>query len=245
MRKELFTYQAAGVESKGYLAYEKTEGKKLPAIVIAPAWMGQDDFAREKAEALAKLGYVGFAADIYGEGKTADTPEKATALMTPLFLDRALLQRKIQAAVQAAASLPFVDSTRIGAIGYCFGGLTVIELLRSGTDVRGVVSFHGTLATKMGDKAAKTVPIAHNIKGALLILHGYEDPLVSLDDILNMQQEMNQAQVDWEMDIYGHTVHAFTNPQQHDSKTGLAFNAKSNARAWQAMKNFFEEVFNK
>ena len=131
-----------------------------------------------------------------------------------------------------------VDQSRIGAIGFCFGGLSVIELLRSGTPVKSVVSFHGVL----GNTGAKTVPIAKNIKGSILMLHGYEDPLVPINDVLNIQKEFNDAGVDWQMDIYGHTSHAFTNPQAHDTKKGLIYNEKINKRAWLAMKNFFEET---
>lgn len=241
MFQETLYYQADGVSSKGYIAYQ--EKTKKPAIIVIHAWMGQDEFARQKADALAHLGYVGFAADIYGEGKVVNTPEKALELMTPLFLDRKLLQTRIQAAFNAVASHPAVEASKIGAIGFCFGGLTAIELLRSGSPVKGVVSFHATLANQLGNKEAKTVPIASKIEGSLLILHGYNDPMVSQNDLTRVQKELDDANVDWELDIYGHTVHAFTNPEVHDFKAGLAFNPLSSARAWLAMKNFFEEVF--
>ena len=217
--------------------------QKRPAIIIAHAWKGRDEFARHKAEELAELGYVAFAADLYGEGKVVESDEEASALMMPLFLDREQLQSRIIAAYEIVRNHPMVDGSRIGGIGFCFGGLTIIELLRSGVDIRGVVSFHGVLGIRKGDSQARTVPIAPSIKGALLILHGYEDPLVSDEDIKRIQQEMTEANVDWQMYIYSHTVHAFTNPQVHNYEGGLSHQPKSSKRAWQAMQNFFEEVF--
>jgi dienelactone hydrolase len=246
MKHEKVSYQIDGQSYRGYWVFPTGEDptvQQRPAILVAHAWMGQDQFARQKAEALAELGYIGFAADIYGEGKIASNQEEAQRLMIPLFQDRALLQKRICAAFDVVRQHPGVDPTNIGAIGFCFGGLTVIELLRSGADVKGVVSFHGALGNKNGDIQANTVPIAKSIKGSLLLLHGYEDPLVSLEDIINMQQELSNAKVDWQMNIYSHTSHAFTNPEAHDKKHGLIFQPLSNARAWWAMIHFFSERF--
>lgn len=243
MIKEFIDYKCGGTKCKGYAVYDSSTKAKRPAIIVAHAWMGQDDFAREKATYLTKLGYLGFAADLYGDGKTVQNSDEAAALMMPLFLDRKLLQERIIAAYRAVQSHPLVVAERIGAIGFCFGGLSVIELLRSGTEIKGAVSFHGALGNSRDGKKAKTVPIAQDIKGSLLMLHGHDDPLVSQDDILNMQTELTKAGVDWQMHIYGHTVHAFTNPVANDAKSGFAFNPKSNERAWKSMRNFFEEIF--
>lgn len=246
MEKNMVSYQIEGKTFKGYWAFPASKDKttqRRPAILIAHAWMGQDQFVRHKADALAELGYVAFAADVYGEGKTASNTEEAKQLMVPLFEDRALLQKRICAAYEVVRQHPAVDPAKIGAIGFCFGGLTVIELLRSGIDVKGVVSFHGVLGNKMGNIQAKTVPIAKSIKGSLLILHGYEDPLVSPQDISNMQKELSDAKVDWQMNIYSHTSHAFTNPEAHDKENGLVFQALSSERAWWAMIHFFSERF--
>jgi dienelactone hydrolase len=246
MKHEKITYQIDGKAYHGYWAFPTGEDptvQRRPAIIVAHAWMGQDQFARHKAEALAELGYMGFAADVYGEGRTASSPEEAQRLMMALFQDRALLQKRICAAFDVVRQHPGVDHSRVGAIGFCFGGLTVIELLRSGADVKGVVSFHGVLGNKIGNREAKTVPIAKSIKGSLLILHGYEDPLVSLEDITNMQRELNDAKVDWQMNIYGHTSHAFTNPEAHDKEHGLVFQPLSSERAWWSMIHFFCERF--
>lgn len=246
MKHQTVSYQIDGQPYSGYWALPSGEDPKVqrrPAIIIAHAWMGQDQFARQKADALAELGYIGFAADLYGEGKRPSNPEEAEKLMLPLFQDRALLQKRIRAAFDVVQKHPGVDPSNIGAIGFCFGGLTVIELLRSGAPVKGVVSFHGVLGNKMKSVQAKTVPIAKSIKGSLLILHGYEDPLVSLEDIVNMQKELSEAKVDWQMNIYSHTSHAFTNPAAHDKEHGLAFQPLSSERAWWSMIHFFSERF--
>lgn len=231
-------YQGHDVQSEGFLVYDDEIKTPRPGVLVAHAWRGQDDFARDKARALAKLGYIGFAADLFGNKKNASTDEEATALIKPLVSDRKLLQSRILAAFETFSKQPGVDKTRIGAIGFCFGGLSVIELLRSGTPVKSAVSFHGVLSFT----GPNIVPIAKNIKGSILMLHGYDDPLVPNSDVLNIQKEFNEAGVDWQMDIYGHTSHAFTNPQAHDTKKGLIYNEKICKRAWLAMKNFFEET---
>ncbi len=238
MNEKTIPYQAKGVQSEGFLVYNDQVRTPCPGVIVAHAWRGQDDFARNKARELAKLGYIGFAADIFGNRKTASNDEEADALIKPFVVDRKLLQSRMIAAYETLINQAGVDQSRIGAIGFCFGGLSVIELLRSGTPVKSVVSFHGVL----GNTGAKTVPIAKNIKGSILMLHGYEDPLVPINDVLNIQKEFNDAGIDWQMDIYGHTSHAFTNPQAHDTKKGLIYNEKINKRAWLAMKNFFEET---
>lgn len=244
MHRETITYH---IENETYIGEffspSKDKKEKLPTILVAHAWMGRDQFAVQKAQALAELGYNGFAIDMYGNAQVVHSVEEATKLMAPLFMDRSLLQKRILAGLKAIQNNPLVDLKQIGAIGFCFGGLTVIELLRSGTDVRGVVAFHAALANEKDGKKAKEVPIAKNIKGSLLILHGYEDPLVSDEDLQRVQKELNDAKVDWQLNIYGHTAHAFTNPEVHDKGSGLVYNSKSSSRAWQSMVSFFKETF--
>lgn len=243
MKHQTEFYEIDGISFKGYWAFPSGELQKRPAIIVAHAWMGQDQFARQKADALAELGYIAFAADLYGSGRTASNAEEAESLMLPLFENRALLQKRIRGAYEVVKNAPNVDVTKIGGIGFCFGGLTIIELLRSGVDIRGVVSFHGVLGHKMRSVEAKRVPIAKSIKGSLLILHGHEDPLVSPQDIRDCQDEFTAAKVDWQMNIYSHTSHAFTNPDAHDTENGLVYQQRSSERAWWAMIHFFSERF--
>lgn len=244
MKTESITYYSGPTRHIGYLAFpEEVTTEAKPAVLVAHAWMGQDDFARKKAEMLAELGYIGFAADLYGEGMAVATPEDAQNLMLPLFLDRKLLRERMKSAYEVLNQHPAVDSKKIGAIGFCFGGLAAIELYKSGIDVKGVVSFHGLLGSSLGEHQAKIEKIAEGIKGSLLILHGYEDPLASAEDIRSAEKELNDAKTDWQFHSYGGTSHAFTNPIAHDPARGLIYNQKSEKRALQEMKNFFQEIF--
>lgn len=238
---EIITYTCDGETFKGFLAIPAID-KKVPGIVVAHAWKGLDEFARKKAIALAELGYAALAADVYGNGAVAESDEEAAALMLPLFLDRLLLQRRIRVAYDALCNNPLVDNEKIGAIGFCFGGLTAIELFRSGAPLRGTVSFHAILGNKIGQEKAKTTSIASGIDGKLLILHGHDDPLISAEDISAIQKELTESKIDWQMVIYGNTSHAFTNPEAHDTKHGLIYNADADRRSWRAMRNFFEET---
>lgn len=243
MNKAMVSYSSGHTELKGYLCYNKDIKDKRPAIIVAHAWRGLDDFARARAEDLAKMGYIAFAADVYGIEEPAKDDEEAGKRMSPLFRDRKKLQNRIQAAYRLLSEHALVDSSRIGAIGFCFGGLTVIELLRSGCGVQAVVSFHGVLSNQLGDNIAQTVPIASNIKGSLLLLNGHEDPLFTKADITLLQDELTQANVDWTFVDYGHTTHAFTNPEANSPTTGMLYNERSARRAWSAMRQFFDDVF--
>jgi len=237
MQENYISYQAGDIQCKGYLVSHNKD-EHLPGILVVHAWHGQDEFAREKARALAKLGYIVLAVDMFGNGKNATDDDEAMSLIGPLYADRELMQKRVVAAFDTLVKQPGVDKYRIGAIGFCFGGLTVIELLRSGTPVKSVVSFHGILS----HLGAKTVPLASNIKGSILILHGYDDPRVPMSDVLDIQQELNDAKIDWQMNIYGLTSHAFTNPNANDKNKGLVYSDKANKRSWIAMNNFFQET---
>ena len=158
------------------------------------------------------------------------------ALMQPLANDRRLVRTRIRAAFDAVIAMPEVDSSRVAAIGFCFGGLCVLDLARSGAPVKGVVSFHGLLnkPTDLNE---------HPISSKVLVLHGYEDPMVKSEQVSAFCQEMTEAGVDWQVHTYGHTKHAFTNPLANDAKLGLAYNEVAAHRSWTAMANFLKEVF--
>lgn len=239
MPLEKVIYKAYDIESTGYISYPKKSGKS-PAVIIAHAWRGLDEFIQKKGLALAELGFVAFAADVYG-GKRAENDDEAFALMSPLFVDRRLLQERIKAAYSYVEALPNVDSEHIFAIGFCFGGLTVLELLRSGTNVKGIVSFHGVLGSRMGNLDAAAVPGKIAKGRSALFLHGDLDPLVPVEDILALKTELTAADVDWQFHIFGNTVHAFTNPEVHDFKGGLSYDKSADVRSWKMMQDFFSE----
>lgn len=241
MEEKQLSYQIDGKNYQGYIVTPSKVSAQSPAILIAHTYRGLDDLIKQRARELARKGYIAMAADLYGEGKVAATDDEAVSLMLPLFRDRTELQKRVTAAFHLLETQPHVKKDAICAIGFCFGGLTVIELLRSGVDVKGIVSFHGVLGYALGDNKA-TAAKPKKMQGAALILHGNDDPLVSEQDIRDLKKEFTEAGLDWQFHIYGHTVHAFTNPGANDTAHGLVYNKKANARSWIAMHNFFDEI---
>jgi dienelactone hydrolase len=205
--------------------------------VIVHEWTGHNKYVRRRAEQLAQLGYVAFALDMYGKGVLAKDSTEAAKLATPFKADRALMRKRANAGLDVLKKNERVDTTHLAAMGYCFGGTTVLELARGGADLVGVVSFHGDLDTPKPEDAK-------NIKGKVLALHGADDPLVKPEVVTKFEDEMRKAKVDWELVKYGGAVHSFTNPDAgNDPSKGAAYNAEADARSWQAMKDFFAEIF--
>jgi len=243
MQTETLTYFHDDLPCQGFLAYDESSQAKRPVILIAHTFRGQGERSRKLAKELAGLGYLGFAIDIYGEGKYTEDREEAAQWMAPFFIDRKLLQERMIAAAKAIESHLKVDKTKIGAVGFCFGGLAVYELLRSEKPVAGAVSIHGIFASELWGEKAKLVPIAPDIEGALLILNGHDDPLVPVEDLERVATEMTKAGIDWQIHNYGHTVHGFTNPEAADPEGGVCYSEKSTRRAMRSMQIFFSELF--
>lgn len=226
------------VKDKKFIAQLFTSEKsKKPIILVVHAWRGQDNFAREKAKWLAELGYVGVAIDLYGDAKEAKDNEEAATLMKPLFMDRAELRRRLIGALEMVRSLSWADTANLGAIGFCFGGLAVIELLRSGAPLKAAVTFHAVLGDEKEGEKAKTLP-TEEIKGALLVQHGIEDPLVPWNQVKEFADEMTHAKADWEIDVYP-AVHAFTNPEAKDNGV-MFYNEKIAKKSFSRMETFFK-----
>jgi dienelactone hydrolase len=238
MREEIISYQDdQGASLIGQLVYDANVSIPRPAVLVAPDWSGCNDFARTKAQYLAKLGYVGFAIDVYGEGKTGATQEEKLNLMEPLMNNRLLLQRRMFAALNKIKTLSsIVNENKIAVIGFCFGGLCALDLARAGADIGGVVSFHGLLQAPDSVTGTK-------IKAKVLALHGYDDPMAPPAQVEAFAQEMTEAGADWQIHMYGHTQHAFTNPLANDPNSGLVHNALAEQRALLSMKNFLVELF--
>ena len=245
LKKEKIPFSHGNIQFEGYAVFDEKGAPRKPVILIAHAWRGLSEFEKQKAEELAEMGYIAFALDVYGKGILASSDDEASKLMMPLYLDRSLLRSRVLAGLDAIKKHPHAETNKIGAVGFCFGGLTVLELAKNGTDVKGVVSFHGVLSTKMGDQKAKLAPTSDNIISKILVLQGYEDPLVSEEDVKNFENEMTQRKVDWQFHMYGNTKHAFTNPEANFPEKGLQYNEVSAKRSWKAMTNFFDEIFPK
>lgn len=221
----------------GYLTYDDEQNDiPRPAVLVIHDWSGRNEFACQKADMLARLGYIGFAVDMYGAGRLGVTIEEKQALMQPLVNDRLLLRERIRAAFDAMQGLAEVDNSRIAVIGFCFGGLCALDLARSGADVAGVVTFHGLL-NKPDDLPN------HPMKAKFLALHGYDDPMVTPTDVNIFCQEMTHAGVDWQMHMYGNTQHAFTNPLAHDNQLGTVYNAQASRRSMRSMIDFLDDLF--
>ena len=221
---------------QGYLSYDEKDHSRRPLVLVVHDWSGRNAFACQKADFLAKLGYVGFAVDMYGDAQIGETVDEKTALMQSVAHDRSFLRARMLAALNTASQLEQVDHHRIAVIGFCFGGLCALDLARSGAEIRGAVSFHGILNNAEG---LATQPI----KAKILALHGYDDPLVKPDQVNAFCREMTDAGADWQVHMYGHTQHAFTNPSAHDASHGLMFNTTAEHRSMQAMTNFLKEIF--
>jgi dienelactone hydrolase len=221
---------------EGLYAFDDALTHKRPLILIAHDWSGRNEFANKKAEKLAELGYVGFAIDMFGKGKIGTTNNEKMALIKPLMENRSALYQRILSAFEFSKTLDVVNVTKIGAIGFCFGGLCVLDLARSGVDVHGVVSFHGLLGAPQNEQTAP-------IKAKILALHGHEDPMVPLEQLLAFEKEMTLKKVDWQVHVYGNTKHAFSNPLAHDEELGTVYNRLAEKRSWMAMQNFFTEIF--
>ncbi|MGR9114546.1 MAG: dienelactone hydrolase family protein [Gammaproteobacteria bacterium] len=221
---------------EAFFAYDDAVEGRRPAVLVSHAWGGRDEFVAEKAKKLAELGYVGFALDIYGKGIRGTNPEENAKLMQPFMDDRSLLQKRMQAALYAVKLLPWVDDKKIAAIGFCFGGLCVLDLARTGADLRGVISFHGLLGAPDNIENSR-------INAKILVLHGHDDPLVPVEQVIALEQELSAAGVDWQLHAYGHTVHAFTNPVANDPDFGTVYNAVADRRSWNSMVGFLSEIF--
>ena len=231
-------YRQGGAVLEGYLAYDDAVTARRPGVLVIHEWTGVGPYEKMRAEQLAKLGYVAFAADIYGKGIRPVGPEAAAKEAAKYRGDdRSLIRARAAAGLEQLAAFPQVDPRRLAVIGYCFGGTAALELARSGADVLGTVSFHGGLNTPHPADA-------RNIRGKVLALHGADDPFVKPDEVAAFQKEMRDAKVDWEMNFYGNAVHSFTNPKSgSDNSKGVAYNEKADRRSWEAMRQFFDEIF--
>ena len=221
---------------EAYVAYEETDVQK-PLVLIAHDWSGRRESACNAAERIAAMGYVGFALDMYGKGvfgSDGDTEGNA-ALMSPFASDRALLRQRVRAALVAGRNVPQVDPTRVAAMGYCFGGMCVLELARAGADVLGVVSIHGILAaSELANEA---------VRAKVLCFHGHDDPMVPPEQVLEFETEMTKAGVDWQLHAYGGTMHAFTHVGANNPEFGTVYNQVAEKRCYQALANFLAEIF--
>ncbi len=229
-RTEAIVYPGDGMEFEGYVALPHKDASKRPCVVLAHDWSGLNDPIRRLAERYADLGYICFALDVYGKGVRGDPLGDNSALMMPLLDDRACLTRRLLAGFEAACRIDGVDAGRMAAIGYCFGGLCALDLARAAPpNLKAVVSFHGGL------QAPPVAPQAP-ITASILLLHGWEDPIVPRSDVLAIADELTAAGADWQLHAYGHARHAFTFEGARFPERGVVYDEASDKRSWAAMK---------
>lgn len=229
-------YSQDGKTFEGFLAWDGGKSGSRPGVVISHAWGGAGEFEQDRARDLAQLGYAGFCLDLYGKGVRGSNPEENSKLMQPFLKDRALLQSRMQLAVDVARKQEQIDDAKVAAMGYCFGGLCVLDLARTAADVRGVVSFHGLFAPP-GNTAG------NKIKAKVLALHGWDDPMVPPDAVVALAAELTEAGADWQIHGFGHTKHAFTHPEAQDPAHGLQYNESAKNRSWKMLVDFLAEIF--
>lgn len=238
--RELRYTSPEGTTLVGHLALPKEVKGTVPGIVICPEWWGLTPYPKQRAEELASQGYATLAIDVYGDGKVTDQASQANEWMSDLLADQELLMQRAKAGLDILAAQPEVDETRMAAMGFCFGGKIALDMAREGYELKGVVSFHGNLSPKLPAKVGQ-------VKAELLIEHGAEDSMVSMESLEQFRQEMDAAQVRYHVDVYPGAKHGFTNPVADDrarvNGIDLGFNAQAAEQSSQAMLAFFERIF--
>lgn len=237
MKTDYIEYQDGETTLEGYFAWDESVSEPRPLVLVAHDWSGRRELVCDAAERMVELGYTGFALDLYGQGvfgKDGDTAGNS-ALMSPFAEDRGLLRRRMLCALAAARELPQVDPGRVAAIGYCFGGMAVLELARAGADIEGVVSVHGLLGQGNVPNEA--------ILAKVLCLHGHDDPMGPPEQVSALEIEMTNAKVDWQLHVFGGTKHAFTNPVANDQHLGTVYNGTADQRSRRIIADFLNELF--
>lgn len=233
-------YKSGDTTLKGYIAYDNAKEGKRPGVIVVHEWWGHNDYARSRANQLAELGYVGLAVDMYGDGKTADHPDNASAFMNEALSNMDEFQKKFEAGVELLKSQEQTDPEKIAAIGYCFGGKTVLEMARAGVDLDGVVSFHGFFATENPAKK-------ETVKANILVFHGKDDPFVPQEQFDAFKKEMEESGVDYQIVVYPGVKHSFTNPGATEVGTKfelpLVYDENADKASWAQTQEFFKTIF--
>lgn len=236
IQTRLIDYEHGDKVLEGQLAWDDSIDGPRPGVMVCHAWAGRSEFENDKAIELAKLGYAGFALDLYGKGVLGGGPDENAVLMQPFLDDRPMLQQRLLSSLRTMREQPEVDASNTAAIGFCFGGLCVLDIARTGEDLDGVVSLHGLFAAP-GNTAGNT------IKAKVLALHGWDDPMATPESVLALAEELTSMGADWQLHGYGKTMHAFTNPEANDPDFGTVYSDSADRRSRQAMQNFLAELF--
>jgi dienelactone hydrolase len=239
LKEQDVTYTANGVTMDGYVVYDTNKEGKRPAVLVVPEWWGLVDYPKMRARKLAELGYIAMAIDMFGNGKIAETPGDAMKATGPFYNDLKMTKSRFDAALAKLKTFSQADTSNIAAIGYCFGGGVVLNVARLGDDLKGVVSFHGSL---IGAPAKKDL-----LKAKILVCHGMADSLVKPDQVVKFKKQMDSIGADYTFKQYPNATHAFTNPASDANgekfKMPVKYNAEADAASWNDMKDFFARIF--
>ena len=227
-------YEHDGQKLEGYLVWDDAKSGPRPGVLVVHEWWGLNDYTKNRARQLAEMGYIAFAADMFGKGKVTRDAKQAQAWYTEATSKPGLLASRSKAALEVLKKQPGVDPKRLAAIGFCFGGSTVLELAYSGEPINAVVAFHPGVVVP-DEKQSKA------IKTSILVLYGAEDKFSKPEDLAKLQTVLDQAKVDWYLVTYAQAMHAFTNPQADSFKIpGIGYNKKAAERSWDEMGRFFQ-----
>lgn len=236
LERTLVDYTDGTTTFEGYVVRPAGLGPSAPCVLLAHEWSGLSEPIKRSADRLAALGYVCFAADVYGKGVRGDPMGDNAHLMNPMLADRALLRRRLLAGLDAAAAVPGVEPNHIAAVGYCFGGLCALDLARAAPpNLVAAVSVHGVLQPPRDTRQGP-------ITASVLLLHGWEDPVAPPADVLAIARELTDAGADWQLHAYGHARHAFTFASANFPERGIVYDARADRRSWAAMKGFLAEA---
>jgi dienelactone hydrolase len=240
VKGETVTYSAQGQVMKGYLAYDENIKGQRPGVLVVHEWWGLNDYARKRARMLAELGYTALALDMYGNDKVAAHPADAQKFSSELMQNFAVAKARFLAGMEFLKQQPTVDPTEIAAIGYCFGGGIVLNMARQGVDLKGVVSFHGSLA------AVQPVQPG-TVKARILVLAGDADKFTTAEQVAAFKKEMEEAEADYRFISYPGAMHSFTNPDADNLAKKfhmpIGYNAEADQKSWEEMKRFLTEIF--
>ena len=239
LKEENITFSVDSVTMNGFVVYDENKEGMRPAVLVVPEWWGLNDYTKMRATELAKLGYIAIAIDVYGNGKTADNPDSAGKYSMPFYQNPQMTKARIEAAIAKIKTYSQTDSNNVAAVGYCFGGGMLLNVARLGTNLKGIVSFHGSLIGTPADKSL--------LKSKILVCHGEVDPFVPEEDVVLFKKQMDSIGAAYSFKEYAGAMHAFTNPNAtalgRKFKIPIKYNAAADTASWKDMKEFFTELF--
>lgn len=239
LKEEMVSYQLDSSNRNNFVVYDENRTGKRPAVLVIHEWWGLNDYAKMRARELARLGYIAMAVDMYGDNKMGNDPTAAEALASPFYANPGLAKNVFDAALNKLKSFEVTDTSKIAAIGYCFGGAMVINLAKLGEDLKGVVSFHGNLNVISPEK--------DKTKAVVLVCHGGADPYVPMEEVAMFKKQMDAVGARYEVKVYEGATHSFTNPNSTEVgkkyNMSIEYNPAADTASWNDMKIFFHNIF--